>query len=259
MPRRRINSATDEQKGITQAIYTDSEPPSRMPNSLMPSAKLRSANLPFLRLWCDAVGNRTPASSTPSGRSKNYAMQGHSGFDRVDSNRADSNLWHMAASSRALTAGPRYRDYRLSLWWQTTRQTYTILGCVNQPLPYKYGKVFKHCEHLDIQYTLPVTWNWNRCHIRNFHSRLYFCEKNNKKNLNLHFHTFFVIPLPRKKDSFENCSPVILASGHEFSHPHDQVAYHAQMRPQETREKQRSFNNNQTAVFAVDARCNPRV
>ncbi len=52
-------------KGITQTIYTDSEPPSQIPNSLMPSAKLRSANLPFLRLWCDAAGDRTPASRTP--------------------------------------------------------------------------------------------------------------------------------------------------------------------------------------------------
>ncbi len=40
------NSATGEQKGITQTIYTDFEPPSRLPNSLMPSAKLRSENLP---------------------------------------------------------------------------------------------------------------------------------------------------------------------------------------------------------------------
>ncbi len=47
VPSHRFNFATGEQKGITQAIYTDSEPRSRMPNSLMPSAKLRSANLPF--------------------------------------------------------------------------------------------------------------------------------------------------------------------------------------------------------------------
>ncbi len=47
VPNHRFISATGEQKGITQTIYTDSEPPSRMPNSLMPSAKLRSANLPF--------------------------------------------------------------------------------------------------------------------------------------------------------------------------------------------------------------------
>ncbi len=46
MPSHRFCSATGEQKGITQTIYTDSEPPSRMPNSIMPSAKLRSANLP---------------------------------------------------------------------------------------------------------------------------------------------------------------------------------------------------------------------
>ena len=47
VPSHRFNSATGEQKGITRTIYTDSEPPSRMPNSLMPNAKLRSANLPF--------------------------------------------------------------------------------------------------------------------------------------------------------------------------------------------------------------------
>ncbi len=47
----RFNSATGEQKGITQTIYTDSEPPSRTSNSLMPSAKLRSANLPFFYVF----------------------------------------------------------------------------------------------------------------------------------------------------------------------------------------------------------------
>ncbi len=40
VPSHRLNSATGEQKGITQTIYTDSEPPSRLPNSLMPSVKL---------------------------------------------------------------------------------------------------------------------------------------------------------------------------------------------------------------------------
>ena len=38
-----------------------------MPNSLMPSAEAQSSHV--LRLWCDAVGDRTPASRTPSGRS----------------------------------------------------------------------------------------------------------------------------------------------------------------------------------------------
>ncbi len=47
VPSHRFNSATCEQKWITQTIYTDSGPPSRLPNSLMPSAQLRSANLPF--------------------------------------------------------------------------------------------------------------------------------------------------------------------------------------------------------------------
>ncbi len=54
VPNHQFNSATGEQKGITQTIYTDSEPPSRLPNSLMPSAKLRSANLPVFLLL---VGN----------------------------------------------------------------------------------------------------------------------------------------------------------------------------------------------------------
>ncbi len=49
VPSHRFNSATGEQKGIAQTIYSDSEPPSRVPNSLMPSAKLRSANLPFFK------------------------------------------------------------------------------------------------------------------------------------------------------------------------------------------------------------------
>ncbi len=45
VPSHRFNSTTGEQKfkGTTQTIYTDSEPPSRLPKSLMPSAKLRSA------------------------------------------------------------------------------------------------------------------------------------------------------------------------------------------------------------------------
>ncbi len=46
LPSHQLNSTTDEQKGITQTIYTDSEPPSPLPNSLMPSAKPRSTNLP---------------------------------------------------------------------------------------------------------------------------------------------------------------------------------------------------------------------
>ncbi len=76
VPSHRFNFDTDEQKWITQTIYTDSEPPSRLPNLLMPSAKLRSANLPVLRLWCDAVGDRTPASHTLSGHSNHRATHG---------------------------------------------------------------------------------------------------------------------------------------------------------------------------------------
>ncbi len=45
VPSQRFNSATGEQKGITQTIYTDSEAHSRLPNSLMLSDKLRSTIL----------------------------------------------------------------------------------------------------------------------------------------------------------------------------------------------------------------------
>ena len=64
-----LQVSRSEQKGITETIYADSELPSGMPNSLMPSAKLRSVNLLFLRLWWDAVGDRTAAYRTPSGHS----------------------------------------------------------------------------------------------------------------------------------------------------------------------------------------------
>ncbi len=43
--------------------YTDSQPNSRLPNSCP------AQTFQFLRLWCDVVGDRTPASHTPSGRS----------------------------------------------------------------------------------------------------------------------------------------------------------------------------------------------
>ncbi len=58
--------------------YTDSEPPSQLPNSLMPSAKLRSANLPVFTSLVYAVGDWTPASRTLSGRSNHCATQGRS-------------------------------------------------------------------------------------------------------------------------------------------------------------------------------------
>ncbi len=83
MPSHWFNSTTGEQRGITQTIYTDSEPPSRLPNSLMPSAKLRSATCQFLRLWCDTIGGRTPAFCSPSGRSNHYATQGLSIWVKV--------------------------------------------------------------------------------------------------------------------------------------------------------------------------------
>ncbi len=46
--------------------YTDSEPANQFPKPLVPSWEAQTSQ--FLRLWCDAVGDRIPASHTPSGR-----------------------------------------------------------------------------------------------------------------------------------------------------------------------------------------------
>ncbi len=69
VPSDRFNSATGEQKGITQTIYTDPEPPSRLPNPLMPSAKLRSVNLPFFTslVWRGRGLNPGPSQCRYSG------------------------------------------------------------------------------------------------------------------------------------------------------------------------------------------------
>ncbi len=66
VPSHWFNSATGEHKGITQNIYTDSEPPSRLPNSIMPSAKLRIANLPVFMflVWRGTPGPRADPLTT---------------------------------------------------------------------------------------------------------------------------------------------------------------------------------------------------
>ncbi len=46
--------------------YTDSEMPSQLPNSLLPSAKLWSANLQVFCLWCGVIRDQTMASRTLS-------------------------------------------------------------------------------------------------------------------------------------------------------------------------------------------------
>ena len=46
VPNHWLNSATREQKGITQTIILTPNQASRLPNSLVPNANLRSANLP---------------------------------------------------------------------------------------------------------------------------------------------------------------------------------------------------------------------
>ena len=66
VPSHRFNSATGEQKGITKTIYTDSKlTSSRLPNSLKPS-EWEAQTSQFLCLSCDAVGDWTPGSCTPS-------------------------------------------------------------------------------------------------------------------------------------------------------------------------------------------------
>ncbi len=48
------------QKRIIGIIYTDTEPPSRLPNSLHASREAQTSQ--FLRVSCDAGGDRTPAA-----------------------------------------------------------------------------------------------------------------------------------------------------------------------------------------------------
>ncbi len=44
----------------------------------------------FLRLWCDAVGDRTPASHTPSGCSNHYSTRGQ--FENIGSRTLIASL-----------------------------------------------------------------------------------------------------------------------------------------------------------------------
>ncbi len=75
-----FNSATGQQKGITQIIYTDSEPPSRTPNSLMPSAKLRSANLPFFYVFGVTRSGIEPRPPAPRADTLTTMLHGGSGL-----------------------------------------------------------------------------------------------------------------------------------------------------------------------------------
>ncbi len=72
----RFNSATGEQKGITETIIlTPSRPVGCLTHQYQaPSREVQISH--FLRLWCDAVGDQTPTSRTPSGRSNHYGTRG---------------------------------------------------------------------------------------------------------------------------------------------------------------------------------------
>ncbi len=76
VPSYRFSSATGEQKGIIQTIYTDSEPPSRLPNSLMPNAKLRSANLPFFTSFCVTWSGIEPRPPAPQADALTTVLRG---------------------------------------------------------------------------------------------------------------------------------------------------------------------------------------
>ncbi len=77
-----FNSATGEKKGITQTIYTDPEPPSRLPNSLMSNAKLRSGNLPAFTslVWRGRGSNPRPPA--PRADALTIMLRGGGAVDR---------------------------------------------------------------------------------------------------------------------------------------------------------------------------------
>ncbi len=109
------------QKGITQTIYTDSEPPSQTLNSLMPSAKLRSANPIFLHLWCDMVGDQTLASCTKSGRPIHCATQGQLSVQSNLSHDPFPMAWYWVVQAFPITE----MTQRLS----TMSSSKFVLGC----------------------------------------------------------------------------------------------------------------------------------
>ncbi len=73
-----LNSATGEQKGITQTNYTDSEQTSRLSNSLMPSAKLNRSNLPLFMSFGVAQSRIEPGPPAPRPDTLTTMLQGRS-------------------------------------------------------------------------------------------------------------------------------------------------------------------------------------
>ncbi len=84
VPSHRFYSATGEQTGITQTIYTDSQPSSRMPTSLMPRAKLRAQTSHFLRLGVTRSGIEprppAPRADDLTTRLRRGGLRGYRGY-----------------------------------------------------------------------------------------------------------------------------------------------------------------------------------
>ncbi len=70
-----------------KTIYTDSELPSRMPNSLMPSAKPSSANLPFLTSLGVTLSGIQPRPPAPRADALTTSLR-RGGFGLIGSNWA---------------------------------------------------------------------------------------------------------------------------------------------------------------------------
>ncbi len=80
----------------------------------MPSAKLRSTNLPFLCLSCDSFGDRTPTSRTPSERSNLYAMRGRCVVkqnNKVHDQNFVSYLWQYFQDTRWCSNSRIWHDF----------------------------------------------------------------------------------------------------------------------------------------------------
>ena len=99
-------------KAITRTINTDSEPPSRIPNSLMPSTKLRSANLHFVRLWYDTVGDRIPVSRTPSPLTT--MLRGGGPFVERTQTPIEATVWRMATGKKLTPKQPSIDRFKFT-------------------------------------------------------------------------------------------------------------------------------------------------
>ncbi len=91
----------------------------------------------FLRLWCDAVGDRSPASRTPSGRCNHCATQGRSnviGYGFL----FYLELYYMYLVHHSRPSGRPVWYYLLSLQFYTT--LYIFITSAGLSLNYMHGR-----------------------------------------------------------------------------------------------------------------------